>query len=258
LLTDNRYEAVGKTNEIRADGCWYDPLMWEAFNVGSSGHVYTSFIRAINAAQDFEGERRPVTYIENHDHSTLTEHARGRNQWWRTQPLAIALFTAAGAPLVHNGQEFGVQFWFPEHGDGRVLPRPLPWAQSADDIGQSLRRLYQKLSAIRQSHPVLRSVNFYPQSYDSRETVFNAAGYGVDESKDVVIYHRWGHNEQGQLERFIIALNFSAFDQVVNLPFSDNGLWKDLLNDHSVQVQNYWLYEQRLNSHWGHIYYKLG
>ena len=104
----------------------------------------------------------------------------------------------------------------------------------------------------------MRSANFYPEAYDSSQTVFNAAGYGVDENKDVAIYHRWGHNEQGQLERFIIVLNFSAFDQVVNLPFSDNGRWEDLLNNNIVQIQNYWLYEQRLNSHWGRIYYKLG
>ncbi|MFN8458128.1 MAG: alpha-amylase family glycosyl hydrolase [Anaerolineae bacterium] len=258
LLTDNRYDAVGKTNEIQANGCWYDPLMWQAFDVGDSGHVYTPFIRAINAGKDFESERRPVTYLENHDHSTLTEHARGRNQWWRTQPLAIALFTASGAPMLHNGQEFGEQYWFPEDGDGRVMPRPLGWVQSTDDIGQNLRRLYRKLSDIRQAHPALRSANFYPEPYDSSQTAFNTAGYGVDETKDVVIYHRWGHNELGQLERFIIVLNFSAFDQVVNLPFSDNGHWEDLLNDNTVQVQNYWLYEQRLSSHWGRIYYKLG
>ena len=47
-------------------------------------------------------------------------------------------------------------------------------------------------------------------------TGFNAQGYGVDATKDIVIYHRWGAAENGQLERFIIVLNFSAYDHDVN------------------------------------------
>jgi len=60
-------------------------------------------------------------------------------------------------------------------------------------------------------------------------TGFNAQGYDVDESKDIVIYHRWGTAEDRQLERFIIVLNFSPYDHHVNVPFSTNGVWQDLL-----------------------------
>jgi pullulanase len=34
MLPDNRYDAVGKTNEIQASGCWYDQFMWDSFEVG--------------------------------------------------------------------------------------------------------------------------------------------------------------------------------------------------------------------------------
>jgi len=34
-------------------------------------------------------------------------------------------------------------------------------------------------------------------------TGFNAKGYGVGTSRDIVIYHRWGTTEDWQLEGFL-------------------------------------------------------
>jgi pullulanase len=256
FLTDNRYEAVGHTNAIGADGCWYDPLMYECFGAGRFGHLSTSLVRALNAGKDFVGGRRPVTYVENHDHSTLTEQCGGRRSWWRTQPLAVALFTVCGAPMIHNGQEFGNQYWFPEDGEGRVMPRPVRWEDASDGPGQRLTALYRKLISLRKDHPALRSANFYPEPYDAQRRSFNEHGYGVDESRDVAIFHRWGDDGHGGLERFIIVLNCSAFDQQVDIPFSVDGRWRDLLNDGDADVTGFWLRAQTIGSHWGRVYWK--
>lgn len=254
LLTDNRYEAIGRTNQLRATGCWYDQLMWELFETGRTGHANTRLMRALDSGRDFDSSRRPVTYIENHDHSTVTEQCGGRAAWWRTQPLAVALMCISGAPLIHNGQEWGEQYWFPEQGDGRVEPRQLRWTQLSDNIGQSLMSLYRRLIAIRHQYPALRSQNFYPVAYDERTTQFNAYGYGIDEQRDVAIIHRWGNDEQGGLERLIIVLNFSAYDQTVNIPFSANGQWEDLLNGGTARVDNFYLLDQAIGSHWARVY----
>lgn len=258
LLTDNRYEAIGKTNEIKASGCWYDQFMWDSFGVGSSGNVGTKYVRALNSGKDFDADRRPVTYIENHDHSTVVDQCGGRDVWWRTQPMSIALMTMCGAPLVHNGQEFGEHYSFPEDGPGRVAARPLRWEQASDDTGNRLYELYRKLIQIRHDHPSLRSQNFYPDPYDETDTGFNSAGYGVNEAKDVIIFHRWGTDDRGQAERFIVVLNCSEFPQTVDIPFSTNGQWQDLLNDNSVEVQDFWLRGETLGSHWGRIYFQAG
>lgn len=258
FLTDNRYEAVGKANEIQATGCWYDQFLWDSFEVGRTGNVWTKYVRGLNSGKDFDSTRHPVCYIENHDHSTLTVQCGGRSVWWRTQPMAIALLTLCGAPLIHNGQEFGEEYAFPESGETRVASRPLRWEHSVDLIGQSLQALYQKLIAIRRAHPALRSQNFYPDPYDERDMLFNNFGYGVNQDKDVVIFHRWGHDEQGRLERFIIVLNCSGYDQIVDIPFPDNGDWEDLLNGGSLSVNDYWLRSERMSNHWGRIYFKLG
>ena len=256
LLPDNRYEAVRRTNQIRAQGCWFDPLMYQVFDAVRSGHLGTRLVRALDAGKDFEAGRGPVTYVENHDHSTLTEQAGGRDLWWRTQPAAIALLTCAGAPMLHNGQEYGEQYGFPEEGDQRVRPRPLRWSQSGDAVGERLRSLYRRLIAIRKAHPGLRSPNFYPDPYDESHTRFDAKGYGINEEKNVAVYHRWGDDGQGRLERFIVALNFSAFDQMVDIPFSVDGAWEDLLNGGTAEVRGFQLRNQTLGSHWGRVYFR--
>jgi hypothetical protein len=118
--------------------------------------------------------------------------------------------------------------------------------------------LYKKLTAIRKAHPALRSQNFYPEPYDEGSRTFDSQGYGINELKDVAIFHRWDTDHRGVLERFVVALNFSAFDQWVDIPFPDNGPWQDLLNEDSSQVHDYWLRNERISSHWGRVYFKPG
>lgn len=254
LLTDNRYDAIDDVNRMQAGGCWFDPLKWEMEQAISSGQASPTLMRPLNATEDFGGQRRPVTYIENHDHSSVTEACRGRDAWWRSQPAAIALHTAPGAPLIHNGQEFAEQYWFPESGDGRVQARPLRWERSSDSIGIALRGIYSLLIDLRKTHSALRSSNFYPCVYDLSAGSFNPQGYGVDAGRGLLIFHRWGNREDGKLERFIIALNFSDVGRIVDIPFSVNGRWDDLLNGGSATVSDFWLRAQTLNSNWGRIY----
>ncbi len=140
-------------------------------------------------------------------------------------------------------------------GAGRVEPHTLRWEFLDDTAGQRLLTLHQKLIQIRRAHPALRSHNFYPRHYDERMTGFNDQGYGVDESRDIVIYHRWGVAGDGQLERFIIGLNFSGYDHHVNMPFSTNGIWQDLLNGGEYFVEDYRLAYHLINSNWGKVFY---
>ena len=254
LMTDNRYLAIDDTNFIGADGCWFDPILWESIPTGQSGTVTARYHRALDAGKDFQPNRRPVTYIENHDHSTITEQCGGRVLWWKTQPLAIALLSICGAPLIHNGQEFGEQYWFPETGNGRVLPRPLRWERSTDTAGVALRNLYGQLVAIRKAHPPLRCQNFYPPCDGSQQF---KSGYGIDASRGLAIFHRWADVETGRVERFIIVLNLTDFDQQVDIPFSVNGQWTDLLNNDSAQVTDYWSHNTLIHSHWGRLYWNV-
>jgi pullulanase len=240
LLTDNRYDAINDTNQINASGCWFDPLMWECVNSVRAAAPSPGLLRALDTGKDFALNKYPVVYLENHDHSTVVAACGGRQQWWVVQPAMIALFTCAGAVFLHNGQEFGEEYAFPETGDGRVMARPLRWAKSEDAIGVAMYSLYRRLIALRKANPVLCGHNFY---------LYGAYG-------STVVYHRWGEVE-GVLMRYIIVLNFSGNDQGLNVPFSDNGQWEELLGGTVVNVGGYVL-PYVVGSHWGAIFRKVG
>jgi 1,4-alpha-glucan branching enzyme len=262
-LPDNRYQAVAEANQIGATGTWYDPLMFEAFDAGRNRRLQPSLMRALNSGKDFAADKAPVSYIQNHDHGSLVNKIGGDRvgvdrwaHWYRTQPFAIALLTTPGTIMIHNGQEFGDEYFIPESGSDRVSSRPLNWQYADDKAGKALQTLYTKLIQIRNDHPALSSKNFYPDSYDYSQTKFNQAGYGVDVERQIVIYHRWGKGLDQATERFIIALNFTDAKQFVDLPFPLNGSWLDLLSGDSIQVNDFIRKQQDIDSHYGRIFYR--
>ncbi len=255
-LTDNRFEAIDATNYIDATSCWYDRFLFDVPDMAVAGNLETKLVRVLDTNRDFNDGKGPVPYIENHDHSTVINRLGGRQRWWKTQPPLLALLTSPGAVLIHNGQEFGENYFLPEQGSDRVQSRPLHWNMLRDETGGRLFQLYRNGIGLRKSCPSLRSANFYPRSYDELDIHFNAEGYGVNVDKDVVIYHRWGAADDGRLERFIIVLNFSDFDQFVDIPFSVNGDWEDRLNGDSINIRDFRLFNQRISSNWGRLYYR--
>jgi 1,4-alpha-glucan branching enzyme len=253
-LTDNRFDAINDTNQICAGACWFDPLMYASFQHVRSGHIDGQLLRMLNANLDYSPGKGPVTYIENHDHSTVVHEAGGRGRWFKTQPAAIALMTSPGAAMVHNGQEFGEDYFLPGSGSGRVEPRPLRWNAHGPDSGElpggRLYAIYGKLAQIRKDHPALRSANFFPYPFN------HADGYGVFPDQDIIVFHRWGDADDGSLERFLIVINYSDFDQQIDIPFSTNGQWQDLLNEDSVVVEDFRLHGQWIPSNWGRVYHQ--
>jgi hypothetical protein len=173
----------------------------------------------------------------------------GRERWYKTQPAAIALFTSPGMVMIYNGQEFGEDYWLPQEGAVRVLPRPLRWQQYENDfIGQRLRWLYSKLAAIRTDHPALRGPHFFPATT-------HPDGYGIL-NEHVVIFHRYGKAEAG-LTRYLIVINYGDRDEWITVPFSTDGEWQDLLNDSSVHALGFRFQNYHVPSNWGSIFYQL-
>jgi pullulanase len=222
--------------------------MWKTFQYASSDQLDHELLRILNCNLDFATDKSPVIYVENHDHSTLVRNAGGRDRWYKAQVPAISLLTSPGIVLIHNGQEFGEDYFIPESNGARVLPRPLRWTAHSDDSrGRNLYGLYQTLIRLRDAHPSLRSPNFFPAT--------NQNGYGVFPDIGLVVYHRYGPTDDGSFERFIIVLNYSDIDRVVDVPFSINGVWQELLNGGLVTVQNFVLPHTLINSNWGKIYF---
>jgi len=109
--------------------------------------------------------------------------------------------------------------------------------------------LYSFLIRLRAAHPALQSPNFYPDYYDSSWVQFSPDGYGIDEARQVAIYHRWNGGDL-----YMVVLNFSDSVQYVDVPLPQNGNWIDLLNTNNLfNVQNYRIDKCAVPSNWGYI-----
>ncbi len=271
ILEHLKTDAVEVTKDTKATSYWDNLMHEKCFHYLWDWHIDSNILNSFNNNRFLKDtEKVPTIYLGNHDHSHVAWQAGatgnlGSNLWYRTQPYAIALFTSPGAVMIQNGQEFAEDHWIVENDEGssrRVQPRPLRWGFKDDKFGEVSLRLYKRLCEIREIFPALRSGNFYPESWEGWQNQFNPQGYGVDVGKQVAIYHRWGHDQNGHLQRFIIALNFSHEDQTVNVPFSENGEWTDLLSFENDQwgtrkltVENY-NKKLKIGRCWGHIFYQ--
>jgi len=259
--------AAAVTNGTAATSYWDNELYGRTFDALFSGSIDRRFLAALDHSRfvDFP-EKVPTQYLSNHDHSHVTWQAGARDnagvdRWFKTQPYAIALFTGTSVPMVQNGQELGEEQRLPEddHGTGRrVVPRPLRWKFAADPIGSTLARLYGVLARARRDHPGLRSGNIWPSPWEDWQSQFNAAGAGVDEARQLVVFHRWGTTPGNRLENFVIVLNFSDQPRAVSVPFPLDGIWTDLLSDfdsswHPVVTNN--RLDFVVSSNWGHVFF---
>jgi 1,4-alpha-glucan branching enzyme len=260
ILEHLELDASTVTNEVGATSYWNNAMFGVAFDTLYNYRVPESIMQALDTKKGLEGNRVATTYLSNHDHSHLAWQAGassndGSRLWYRTQPLAIALMTMPGSPMIQNGQEFAEDYWLTENdvAGRRVHPRPLHWGFSDDNIGTALTAVYRRLTEIRTQHAGLRSDNVYPVDWPEGQTHFDADGYGIDQKRELVIFHRWGSDDGGNLERFIVVLNFSAHDQDVDVPFSTNGRWRDLLNGVEVHVGGFRA-RVHVPSNWGRVY----
>lgn len=261
-------DAATITNDTKATSYWDNAMYGCAFSCLWSDQIESRFLNALTNQRFLNTDAKvPTIYLSNHDHSQVAWQAgakdnKGAMEWWKVQPYVIALYTAPAAPLVPNGQEFGEDHWIPEndHNTGRrVSSRPIRWKMTADDIGKALLQLHKRMAEIRTQYPGLRSTNFYPQPWEEWQTQFNPAGYGVDTARQLAIYQRWGNDDNGLLQHFVIVLNFSGSDQMVNVPFPEDGEWTDLLSGYSgtwkPMVSGGFLL-LTVGSHWGHVFYR--
>src|SRR5262249_46283994 len=85
------------------------------------------------------------------------------------------------------------------------------------------------------------------------------AGFGVDTSRQVMLFHRWGPSDTGHLQRFYIVLNFSSQPQWVRVPFPANGPWTDLLANFAGSwtptVSDFHL-DVLVGSNWGNVFFR--
>jgi 1,4-alpha-glucan branching enzyme len=268
-LEHMKIDAAKIVKKTKANSYWDNMLHELCFEYLKQKQIDSRILNAFNNDRHVNSSlgKAATIYLSNHDHSHVNWQAGARNnlgafEWSKTQPYAIALLCCPGVPMIQNGQEFGEDYWIPDDDKEtgrRVRPRPLRWTLKDDDIGSAMFNLYKRLMEIRRNYEGLRSTKFYPENWEDWQTKLNPEGFGVDTEKQIVVFHRWGNDSAGTLQRFIIVLNFSDFPQWVTVKFPENGVWTDLLSDFNgswkVDVRDKTL-NFEVGSNWGHIFFK--
>jgi pullulanase/glycogen debranching enzyme len=256
--------AATMTNTLAAGSYWRESLYQDCFNGLWNYTLPSRIMTSLDAKAYLTAPDKVATiYLCNHDHSAVAwqagaAHDLGSMEWYRMQPYAIALLLSPGTPLIPNGQEFASDHWIMEDDEGtsrRVVPRALHWGYPNDSIGSALSGIYRRLIALRKAHPGLRSDDIYPSGWPENQGAFNQ-GYGVDSTRQLLIFHRWGAATGGGLDRFIVALNFSDQDQQVDIPFPADGIWVDQLSTPAISaaVNGFWLRQWTIPRYWGFVF----
>jgi 1,4-alpha-glucan branching enzyme len=173
----------------------------------------------------------PFQYLNSHDHSHLIVFAGttgsgafppgDRSHYWKLQPLAIALYTSQGVPMLWEGEEFADDYNLPSDGSARIgLRRDTHWEYFYDDFGQPLIRLYRRLGQLRRTSAALRSrESFYYWQQSLQGT-------------QMIAYHRHAAATTSSAEQYaMVVLNFSGQADTIRLPFPKAGTWTEKLDD---------------------------
>jgi 1,4-alpha-glucan branching enzyme len=207
----------------------------------------------------------PFQYLESHDHSQLIVFAGtessdplalgDRDNFYRLQPFAIALYTGQGIPMLWEGQEFADNYPLPSAGSARIgLRRDMNWEYFYDDPGAALIRLYRRLGMLRTSSRALRSRDSFFYNQQSLQ------------GNSVIAYHRHAAAEANNPEAYVmVLLNFGASDATLSLPFPMAGSWREMLDD-DVRPSHYDLFvasdgaSQTITvpSHYGFVFIRTG
>lgn len=172
----------------------------------------------------------PFQYLNSHDHPHLIVCAGttgsgmfppgDRSRVWRLQPMAIALYTSQGVPMLWEGEEFCDDYDLPQDGSVRVnLRRDTHWEYFYDSYGRPLVRLYRRLGQLRRSARALRSrESFY---------YWNQSLQGTQ----LMAYHRHAPADAVSPEQYaMVVLNFSSNPGTIQVPFPKAGSWTEQLD----------------------------
>lgn len=253
-LSEPRYEAIGVMDRVGANGCWYE-RMRELAQASLHESPSCDLVRCVNVNESVAPGCEPVTYIESHDYTTLAWHAGRRSAWWRTQPMAIVLATAPGAVMVHNGQEHGEEYWFPDPvAPGRVEPRPLRWSTlGKDGVGAALRGVYRQLLHLRNAHSVLRAPEVLPRWQEAWARRPDPAGYGLDVDLGTLAFRRREGLAGGGATEAVVVVNFSGAERERWVDLPGPGTWRDVLNPGDAYTRPSGWVSIRVSSNWGRV-----
>jgi 1,4-alpha-glucan branching enzyme len=230
--------------ETYSNCTWQDALLNKAADMAHYRYVDESFAHLLDTrfigypdTREVNGVPMPVApfqYIETHDHSRLItqfglEPPLGgpgdvqfgdRSNFYKLQPLAVALYTCQGIPMLWQGQEFAENYTLPYQGNARIaFRRGVHWEYFYDEAGQALVRLYRILARLRRSCRALRSRESFYYNQQSRP------------GDQIVAYRRTAPATATEPEQnAMVFLNFADVEREISVPFPRAGRYRERID----------------------------
>ena len=178
----------------------------------------TAFFRSIGRfGQSEQWREGGFDLLSDDDRNEIADRFdEWQQRWFKLQPLAIALMTGEGVPLIWQGQEFGEYYGLPDSGNLRVLgARPLHWDLFYEPGGRALVGLYRTLASLRHAYPALRS----------RKHIFYEGESRLE--RGLVAYRR---DPDGFGSKVMVLINFGGDGSAsLEIPFLA-GRWTEQIN----------------------------
>ncbi len=201
-----RYQMVANLREGEFSGKHYGDLdeTMRLLDFRPSG--YTDNAQAINFLESHDEHRLFYEVATNPNIQPDTAHQKSKLG-------AIALFTAAGVPMLYQGQEFGM--WTERTTDENKLQ----WDLLQNDHGSDLHAFYRGMAQLRAGCRALVGNNIVPLV--------------LDHERKLMAYYRWSDDEQCHV---VVVLNFGITTDYLDVPFPRGGVWHEWAFNYDKEV----------------------
>lgn len=169
----------------------------------------------IFSRQGYNDNAEAVNYLETHDQERIAFEIRTNPNLDNDEAVrakcklgALALFTAAGVPMLYAGQEFAMST--PKTIDANKLQ----WERLNDGTWNDLKNFFASMATLRAQNPALRQNHMEPLL--------------VDDERKLLVFKRW--TEDGN--QVVVGLNFAPAQQFADITFPRGGRWHEWVFDH--------------------------
>ena len=211
-----------QVNDSEFNACWdfsfhhgvFEGIMGYNSNMDYLGNLLNPY------NQGYSNLNGPVTYTSSHDEPRIIYEAENylglsTDESYELSKLGISLLmTSPGTPMIYHGQEFG------QNSPRETNPQPLQWGNLSNPNGFELYNHYKNLIHLRKNNRVFSEGDYtIIQSHNNNSTI--------------------AFKRQFENEIAVIMLNFSDYEQTVNIDVENNLTWFEYIAQDSIIVDGF-------------------
>ncbi len=218
LIVENTDDYTTMVEQTEADASWHVSFKYQLiadlseqeFSDRQYGDVEATMRELDFRSAGYSDNAQAINFLESHDEQrviyevTCNPNIHPDTAHLKSKLGAIALFTAAGVPMLYHGQEFGM--WT----ERTIDSNRLQWQLLEQQDGQDLHAFYRGMIQLRTACSALVGNNITPLVLDGE--------------RKLMAYQRWSDDESCFV---VTVLNFGIETTYVDVPFPRAGTWHE-------------------------------